>query len=176
MMALLDDPAVLNEPNLYGPPGRYGQYDPRPWLEVWLRPSAAYWRREPERSRRVIRLVLANWLTQFDKPLHDRAPLAPTKMPLYVTTSKDPPASRALSPEVLASWHDSTLFARAFLGDKPHIFDSSARGQGDQAAMVLTVAEQLYLREHGRPSQSPEDLVGPDLPRLPDPPLPPESR
>ena len=36
------------------------------------------------------------------------------------------------------------------------------------AALVVTLAEQLYRREHGAPPRSPRDLVGPYLKELPD--------
>ena len=85
---------------------------------LWYRGAAAVsvacsiLKDEPERSRRVARLVFANWLAQADTPW----PLRPAyvhELRLYDNGPGAPPASRALPPEDLARWYDSTLIARA---------------------------------------------------------------
>ncbi len=121
-----------------------------------------------ERSLRVIRLFLANWLAEVDRPLSRRVPLARTDPPIYAPDPTAPPAARALTPERLARWHDSTLLARPFVSFLTSGFAPIERERTRQAKLVVHLADQLYRRDHGGPPPSPAALVGPYLQALPE--------
>jgi hypothetical protein len=126
--------------------------------------TLATFRHEPERSRRVVRLVFANWLTACDLAPADRT--ARTIQIGDLTLFR--PAAGESSPiscEELARWNESTRFARVFLVGK--IFRSLAREEATRAALIVHLAEQLYLREHGELPETAEALVGPYLKHLP---------
>jgi hypothetical protein len=127
-----------------------------------------------ERSRRVLRLVFANWLAQVDKPARLRARVA-TRQPvmLYEADPSAPPAARALPPEDLAREVGRTLLAREAMKvilERPSWEADGilARERSRQAALVVTLAEQLYRREHGRPPSDVGELVGPYLEAIPE--------
>jgi hypothetical protein len=69
----------------------------------------------------------------------------------------------------LAAWFETTDDASFPLADFWSTFQTARmREQSGQGALLLHLAEQLYLRERGEPPPSPEALVGPYLKRLPD--------
>jgi len=121
-----------------------------------------------ERSLRVFRLMTANWLAQVDKPPSRRTPLARRDPPIYEPDPAAPPNSRAISPEALARWYDSSLLARKQLAFLAHWARSIGRERGRQARLVVHLADQTYRREHGGPPPSPSALVGPYLKELPE--------
>jgi len=127
------------------------------------------WRREPERSRRVIRLVMANWLAYFDLPPKDRP-----KPDLNTTSAYDfysfgpeaPAKARVLSPEALGQWLDTTHDAQVLL----RMLDSSRLRINEWANhrdLLILLGTQLYRRDHGTDPPTPEALVGPYLKSLP---------
>ncbi len=136
---------------------------------------------EPERSRRVIRLIFANWLAYCDLPPSRQPPkvtsatghtlTGPASAILgefFVAGNDAPRSARALPPEKLAQWFGSTMDARmalpAFLA-----FDKAlARERSAQAGLLFNLANALYKREHGQYPEHTEDLVGPYLKALPD--------
>lgn len=109
--------------------------------------------RERERSRRVTRLVFANWLAHCDDPVGSRpawvgVPDGPG-LELFPTTPADPPAARALSPRALGRWWNSTLGARLLI---PSLLSARGALAGDQlrlGGIRLALANQLYARDHG---------------------------
>jgi hypothetical protein len=172
LMNTFDNPNNLPS-RLLGPPG------PGPaasWgaAGTWLRDhyvdTASYTRQEPERSRRVIRLVWANWLAYCDLPRSKQPPRS-TELYLYQITPDAPPAARALTPEALARWLDKTDYAKALVPAIELVEERLAGERSRQTTLVLYLAEQLYRRDHG--GQAPPDtsaLVGPYLKTLPDQP------
>ena len=121
-----------------------------------------------ERSLRVLRLLVANWLPQVDKHPARRAGLVRADPPLYATSPGTPPASTTIDPERLARWLDSSLLASrqtGFLGRGLRRVDGE---RARQARLVVHLADQCYRREHGGPPPSPEALVGPYLKALPE--------
>jgi hypothetical protein len=121
-----------------------------------------------ERSIRVSRLMIANWLPQIDRPPSRRSRLVRKDPPIYEPDPDGPPASRALPPEKLSEWLDSSMLAARhfrFLGN----FSGVDRERARQARLVVHMADQLYRREHGgNPSPSPSALAGPYLKALPE--------
>jgi hypothetical protein len=123
--------------------------------------------RDPERSRRVLRLIVANWLAYGDRPADQRPPLEPDSKLIYRADSSAPPSARMLTPEQLQSWLDSTVLLHALFPAVESVRRAIDRERSGQAALVLALANALYEREHGEPPDSPEQLVGPYLKALP---------
>ena len=74
-------------------------------------------RGEPERSRRVLRLLAANDLAWCDRPAVERPAFAVPRLRIYQADPSAPPAARALPPEELARWADSILINPRPLAD-----------------------------------------------------------
>ena len=128
-----------------------------------------FWRREPERSRRVIRLVMANWLAYYDLPPGNRpkADLDPSlNFDIYPFGPEAPAKARVLSPEALDRWLDSTHDAQVLLRMLDLIQVRSNEWSNDRDLLIL-LGTQLYRRDHGTNPPTPEDLVGPYLESLP---------
>ncbi len=153
------------------------QGDPADWYQALPIPPAAkkpihaarvFVADDRERSLRLARLMTANWMAQLDKPPARRSRLARNKPPIYEADPADPPASRALPPERLSKWLDSSLLASReyhFLAKYGWSLDVE---RSRQARLVVHLASELYRREHGEPPPSPQALVGPYLKALPE--------
>ncbi len=76
----------------------------------------AFLRGDPDRSRRVLRLLAANDLAWCDRPAFERPPLAVPRLRIYQVDPSTPPAARAVSSEQLARWSEWLLFHPALLG------------------------------------------------------------
>ena len=132
---------------------------------------------EPERSRRALRLLFANWLAHVEIPeLRQERPAvraafsigtSTSSIPLYPVSPLAPAGARLISPHEVASWLVSTKDAKTLLYDCswPYVFNQERRGYRD---LVLSLAEELYHREHGVLPSSEEALVGTYLKSLPD--------
>ncbi len=134
-----------------------------------------------DRSRRVMRLLFANWLAQVDKPSSKRAPIAiagPTL--IYAADPTAPPAARALAPEILDNAILNTALAQEmFRPSFKHITIGGPRvpWEGDgplareplrRAALIVKLAAELYRRERGQAPTTAGALVGPYLKVLPE--------
>ena len=124
-------------------------------------------RREPERGRRVIRLAFANWLAYCDQHPNLRPPILRGEVDLFDAGTTAPTAARAIEPEKLKAWVKSSRLVSAFLPAIAPFIRSMDRDRVSLSALEITLAEQLYLRDHGKPPATLGDLLGPDLPRLP---------
>ncbi|WP_435011508.1 hypothetical protein P12x_002821 [Tundrisphaera lichenicola] len=125
-------------------------------------------KQERERSLRVARLLAANWLAQVDKPSRLRARMAHHDPLIFESGPGDPPSSRALSPEALAGWYQSSFIARRWIGDRSRWLASLDAERARQARLVVLLASELHRRERGEMPASPEELVGPYLESLPE--------
>ena len=128
------------------------------------------WRAEPERSRRVLRLAMANWLAYYSLPPDGRPdpdPTLPGPVRFYDFGPEAPASARALSARNLHRWFDSTTDARALLMTvNPAILSSQeARTYRE---LVVQVACELYRRDRGKIPIQDEELVGTYLKKLPD--------
>ncbi len=174
---MLDDP---KGPGAQTPPAWWMRFASRPSVRPLLgiltpselEPASDLWRawrREPERSRRVIRLVLANWLAYFDLPPKDRPKLDPnvtSAFDFYLFGPEAPAEARVLSPEALGQWLDSTHDAQVLLRildlNKLRINECANRRD-----LLILLGAQLYRRDHGTDPPTPEALVGRYLKSLP---------
>jgi hypothetical protein len=129
-----------------------------------------WWRREPERSRRVVRLAVANWLAYEQSPPDRRPPPDPDvsgPFDFYALGPDAPANARVLSPAALDRWLASTTDAQDVL----RAFDFRGiriRERANHRAMVVLLASQLYRRDHGSDPPDEAALVGPYLKSLPD--------
>jgi hypothetical protein len=128
-----------------------------------------FWRREPERSRRVIRLVVANWLAYYELPPGKRPDSDPNpklSYDLYPFGPEAPAKARILSPEVLDRWLTSAHDALAMF----HISELNGARTHEWAnhrEVLILLGTALYRRDHGTDPPTPESLVGPYLKSLP---------
>jgi hypothetical protein len=133
--------------------------------------------REPDRSRRVLRLVFANWLAQTDiPPEQGREPAVEAlvqsnwqnaSVPLYALGSDAPARARARSPRQIAESLVRTHDAQRVLGDSLRAMLRSAERYSYRRVVIL-LASELYRRERGNLPPSDEALLGTYLKRLPD--------
>jgi hypothetical protein len=173
---------ILDVPNGTGP-----QMPPSWFMSLVSRPSSLsifmtprllrsvsdvwrFWRREPERSRRVIRLVMANWLAYYDLSPWDRPKPdlnTTTEFDFYSFGPEAPAQARVLSPEALSRWLDSTHDARLLLRmlDLRRLRISEWANHRD---LLILLGTELYRRDHGSDPPTPEALVGPYLKSLPE--------
>lgn len=129
--------------------------------------AAVFLKREPERSRRVVRIMISHWLAHADDPPQTRPKMAETRVDgnhsypdfPYHAAPGQKDAAHPLSNEKLYAWHQSTLYLKN-LGLRFVFFLPLCDGERTgQKIMLVTLAEQLYLRERGMLPESAEDLV-----------------
>jgi hypothetical protein len=144
---------------------------------AYLYPVHRFLKREPERSRRALRLIFANWLAHLEVPkLQGSRPAARAALSfgggtssvlLYPTGPEAPPAARAVPPLTLASWMVTTLDLRSFswagMWTQVHFQELRSYRQ-----LVVSLAEELYKRDRGATPPSDEALVGTYLKALPE--------
>ncbi|WP_422929307.1 hypothetical protein [Singulisphaera sp. PoT] len=131
--------------------------------------------RELERSRRVFRLLCANWLAQADRPPSRQAPLA-TRAPIWIHADDPtaPPSARAISPRALADAIDgldlSFLLASANRPAEPLWAAGGALGKERRrrSALIIRLAAEVYLREQGTAPTDAGALLGKVLETLPE--------
>ena len=136
--------------------------------------------REPERSRRVVRLLYAHWLAHVEtRELRPRKPAVPAlltapkpvSVALYPVDPGAPAGARALPPQELVSWLVTARDAKLLIlgansnGDPwpPHLLYRKAHRE-----LVIMLATEIYRRERGALPASEDALVGTYLKRLPD--------
>jgi hypothetical protein len=166
-----------------------------PTMIEYLEAARRFLLREPERSRRVLRLLCAQYLAHQEA--HEMPPRKPAvwarfsylistnpvtkgtiKVPLYPVSPKAPAGARALPPQAVAGWLVATLDARLRLVQgHSHYWPwppdrlADRRGVADRKAyreLVIMLATGLYRRERGSLPSSDEGLVGTYLKSLPD--------
>jgi hypothetical protein len=149
--------------------------------------------REPERSRRVLRLLCANYLAhvktrgrQPQKPavlaalplVTSTNPVTKGKfhIPVYPVGPEAPAGARALPPQGVAGWLVTTLDAKVqllglFHEWLPPVRPRDRRTVADRNAyreLVIMLATEIYRRERGTPLPTEDALVGTYLQSLPD--------
>ncbi len=181
MERMLDDP---NGPGVQRPPAWFMSIAARPSTRFLLYLLRGYrtpeqiqslfeawrvWRREPERSRRVLRLAMANWLAYYDMAPEDRPnPDLNTfsDFDFYAFGSQAPAKARVLTPDDLSRWLASTHDALAMLGPL-RLNTVRITEWANHRDLLILIGTQLYRRDHGTDPPTPEALVGPYLKRLP---------
>ncbi len=150
--------------------------NPGPWIKkfsrldsTWYAGDSIYWfmKNEPERSRRVARLLVANHLAQVDRPASRRARPAMRLPAIYRTDPSQPAATRVLPPPEIARWFQSALLEQLWIPQ----FSLAELDRSDRehhAAIVVKFASELFKREQGREPNSVDELIGKDLKAIPD--------
>jgi hypothetical protein len=133
--------------------------------------------REPERSRRVIRLLFANWLAHVEHP-GQRKPAARARFHiakwtngvlLYQVSPDAPADARALSPQEVASWLVTTNDAKLAFRGRFVMWPTVRRAELlSYRELLVLLAGEIYRRERGALPPSDEALVGTYLKSLPD--------
>jgi hypothetical protein len=133
--------------------------------------------REPERSRRAIRLLFANWLAEVESPgQRQRKPAVQAlfrhakhsdSLRLYPVGPGAPVGARELSPHDLASWLVTASDLKLIVWNrlKPSVRLGERAGYRE---LVIALAGELYHRERGVLPPSEDALVGTYLESLPD--------
>jgi hypothetical protein len=126
-----------------------------------------YLRREPERSQRIENIVFAHWLRHADTRPSTRPALVGTQslgnesFPDFPYTV--PPGSRSadypISAHDLYLWQRSTIYASRFSFLFMYYLGALDRQRSSHNTLIITVAEQLYQREHGEFPTSAQELV-----------------
>jgi hypothetical protein len=127
-----------------------------------------FWKREPERSRRVLRLITANWLAYFSLPVDQRPKPDPrvASLDVYEFGPTSPAQARALSTEDLDEWFNTAYDAQKLVR---FIDPRGISGLETEyhAQLLILLATELYRRDHGTDPPTDDALVGPYLKRLP---------
>jgi hypothetical protein len=167
-----------------------------PTMIEYLEAARRFLLREPERSRRVLRLLCAQHLAHLEtRELPPRKPAVwarlsylistnpvskgKVRVPLYPVSPEAPAGARALPPQAVAGWLVATLNARVWLAGGirsdtwpwPPDRAGASRFGADRNAyreLVIMLATELYRRERGSLPSSDEALVGTYLRSLPD--------
>jgi len=172
---------------------RLGDMSLSPEVVGRLEAARSFLLREPERSRRVLRLLCANYLAHVES--RERPPRRPAVLamcsyldssipitkrkigvPLYPVSLEAPAGARALPPQEVAGWLVATLDAKLRLISGydewlPPVRARDWRTVADRRAhrdLVIMLATEIYRRERGSLPPSEEALVGTYLKRLPD--------
>jgi len=109
----------------------------------------------PERMRRALNLIFANWLSQADRPRFLQTP-ARGKWMLFELDPTAPANPKVLSPaEIenrcgLAEQMSEAVMVNLLMPSIVSFFDAVDRERARQAALVLGLALELYHREHGQ--------------------------
>lgn len=102
---------------------------------------------EPDLSHRIARLAWTNWLSQVDRPREQRSPIGMKGM--FERDPKLPKSANLYSDADISKWLSQSRVTQMFL---PAI-DSCVRACDIQASrqglLELTLALQLFAREHG---------------------------
>jgi hypothetical protein len=163
---------------------RLGDMSLSPEMVGQLEAAQRFFLREPERSRRVLRLLCANYLAHVET--RGRQPQKPAfwavivkgklRIPVYPVDPEAPAGARALPPQDVAGWLVGSLDARLRLlmgYDEwlPPVRPKDWRTFADRRAhrdLVIMLATEIFRRERGAPPPIEDDLVGTYLQRLPD--------
>lgn len=142
----------------------------KPWAETPLNRRAPlvgavrwYVHNEPERSRRVARLLFANWLAKAEGAQSVRAVTEPELERAYIVREfgPDAPASaRALAPEALVHWYASTSILKRVLPELSQYHQGRRIRETVRRDLLALLLGELYRREHGgRSIRNPYPLV-----------------
>ncbi len=129
-----------------------------------LRRSALFLLGEPEYSRRLLKLVFQNWLSEIDKPNWQRAPCITGSWMLF-----DKPSGSKISVPVAELQRKMNAFSLASLALPAYqqVDQSVQREAARHAALKLTLAAQCYYRLHNDWPATLEDLVPEIIKELP---------
>lgn len=152
-------------------PDRWLDYD-RPEFSLYSRYPALFglvkfYKREPERSRRVLKIIYAHWLAYADRPPAQRPRMSETRMignqsfpdfPYYVAPGKED-AAHPLSPDRLYGWYNSMAYMTCLALGFNYSLPQCDIERNARSVLIVTMADYLYQRERGKMPNRAEDLV-----------------
>jgi hypothetical protein len=118
---------------------------------------------DPERSKRLVRQVYANWLIHCDEPIS----MLSRTVSDFKLFSGSVIVPGMLSAAELVTELDRAGPARHLLPRWTELQKPLEDERSRQARLVVTLAGEIYLRERGKRPASPQELVGPYLNGLP---------
>jgi len=162
---------------------RLGDLSLSPDMVDQLEAARRFLLREPERSRRVLRLLCANYLAHVET--RGRQPRKPAvwavftyvtspnpitkgkdRIPLYPVDPEAPAGARALPPQGVAGWLVATVDAKLrLIREYDEWLPPARRAYRD---LVIMLATEIFRRERGAPPPTEDALVGTYLQSLPD--------
>jgi hypothetical protein len=130
------------------------------WHPFTIAPALeAYLDGEPERSRRVLNLLLANDLAWCDRPVADQPPIAVDRLHLFEPDPTAPAAARALAPEDLAKAADACLIVPTVPWRMGEIEQLERIDRWSMNVLFESIAVPLFFEETGHPPASPAEAV-----------------
>jgi hypothetical protein len=125
------------------------------------------WQREPERSRRLFRIIYAHWLAAADLPPERRPKLVSNQQRRnesypefpYATEPGQRDGAHPLPADKLYNWFRSSLHAMRINVPATFWFQQLDSDRRQMTDLMLTAAERLYVLEHGREPSRNHDLV-----------------
>src|SRR5262249_43668323 len=143
---------------------RHPEYQLEPEQIQGLWDAWRFVRREPERSRRVIRLLTANWLAYYGLPPEKR-PKPDQSVASLDLVPLGAGAAAGAAPRPPDGWErcfDSPSDAPKLLlsldGARAQLVEKANHGD-----ILVSLAIELYRRDHGTGPATPQALVGPYL-------------
>lgn len=128
-----------------------------------------FMKREPERTRRVVKIVFANCLAHRELDPDSPADAQVNALAFWPLPSNAPEKARALSTEEFIHWANSSMIIRQFPFASLSAVDSSFRfDQVRRDSLILLLASRLFEIDRGRPPTAPSELIGTVLKQLPE--------
>jgi hypothetical protein len=161
------------------PARMFAFFKAEPWameevdMKIWYYHLPGFWSarcfldHEPERSRRIFKLMFQNWMAQCDKPPSERPRMLGTAANPRMLFDTEPPRG-ALRPVDLVPRIESALLAKTVSPVYASIQGAFDRNRAQRASLVIMLAEKLFERKFGKPPSSHDELIGPCLQRFPD--------
>lgn len=125
---------------------------------------------EPNRSQRVLRLIIGNQLTQCDVPSADRAKVVSRELHLFEVDPQGPGDQQCFDADQIVPLYSKTVFAKQVVPVIVQLFNSTQREQARQETLVVALALQIYQREHEQFPETLAALVPQSLERVPEDP------
>jgi hypothetical protein len=119
----------------------------------------AYLDGEPETSRRVLNLLVANDLAWCDRSVVDQPPVAVPRLHIVAPDPAAPAAARALAPDELARWADSSLIGPGLAWRLGEIEKWERIDRWSIGVLVEAVSVALFTNEMGHPPTTPAEAV-----------------
>jgi hypothetical protein len=136
------------------------RHDRPDWHLFAIAPALeAYLDGEPERSRRVLNLLIANDLAWCDRPAADQPPVAVARLCIFEPDPTAPASARALAPDELARWADSSLIAPALTWRLGEIEKCERIDRWSLRALFEAVSVSLFTKETGHSPASPAEAL-----------------
>jgi len=135
-------------------------HDRPAWHVFALAPALeAYLDGESERSRRVLNLLVANDLAWCDRPVVEQPSVAVPRLRIFEPDPTSAPAARAVAPDELAKWADSSLITPFLTWRLGEIEKWERIDRWSMNALFEAVSVSLFTKETGHPPASPAEAL-----------------